>query len=172
MYYYRKFIIRSIFLNILIYISILNLVYPVYSIVRAKYPDNILIAYRGDVIDRSFETRNTLTLTIFNELKKSSTHEIIFGHGSESSRRLVEKIFNEDIMVHNDFIRFFYDFGFVGSILLLILLSELLGRNFMTFVFGTLYLISFYHNMIYSKFLLGILIIIYYNTAYNSKFRK
>jgi len=134
----------------------LNLTYPLYSYLM-KTTDIISYRYEGS-FDPSFVTRNHFQNIVLNSWSNASFPEKLFGQGTEYSRLLILQADGEDYLPHNDFLRLLNDHGIVGFAIFMMLIILLGVRNKTTFCLTLLYLLSFYHNMVFNFFLLfGIL---------------
>lgn len=134
------------------FIVILNLMYPIYDYLIGLSGEGLLANERyGDGRDASFGLRfNIFNLLIDEFLTSFSNLQVLFGAGSEFSRQYVLEYYSLDILPHNDFLRLSLDFGVLflfGYMYVLIRLSQ---KNTVAFLAVLLYLISFYHNMVYS----------------------
>ncbi len=142
-----------------IYIVLLNFIYPAYNYFSEHSKKNI-VAFRYDNNkDTSFSLRYALFNTMINDYLDSSINDQIFGKGSEYNRQLIVEKYGKPIFGHNDFIRILLDFGICVLILYMGILIRLSLKNELTFLLVTLYLLSFYHNMIYSYFLISLIFI-------------
>ena len=159
-YYLDKFY-KSKFKIVLIYIICLNLLYPIYSfIVKSELGKSSLVTSRyDDGRDASFGLRNYLNTFVYKEYISNSTpFQKIFGRGTEMSRKVMVDKMGQDILPHNDFIRFTLDFGLLCTLLYLIFLYRIAKSNYVSLLLFLLYLFSFYHNMIYDFFLVALII--------------
>lgn len=135
----------------------LNLTYPLYSYLMGR-TDIISYRYEGN-FDPSFVTRTHFQDVVLNSWSKASIPEKIFGQGTEYSRLLILRSDGGDFLPHNDFLRILNDYGIAGFATFMILIVLLGVRNKTTFCLTLLYLLSFYHNMVFSFFLFfGILL--------------
>lgn len=144
---------------LLIYMTLLNLTYPVYNSIIKNYPSLVEVRYESGR-DASFGLRYALfnkTLEKFSEL---TTNEKLLGAGNEASRNMIKANFKSDLQTHNDFIRFLFDFGIIPTLMFLTFLLIIFSKNKATFMIGLIYLVSFYHNMLYQ--LIFILLAIYF----------
>ncbi len=160
LYYFSK---RGSKLKIVLlfgFMLILNAAYPIYDFVIKKHPEVIEFRYSSGR-DASFNLRYSLNNTIARALKESSTTEIFFGHGVEASRLLIKRRFGLDLLPHNDFIRILYDFGILGVFLFFVVFMIVAMKNEITYMLGFVYLLSFYHNMIYNFFVIALMILFY-----------
>src|SRR5690606_2709961 len=122
-----------------------------------KTTDIISYRYEGS-FDPSFVTRNHFQNIVLNSWSNASFPEKLFGQGTEYSRLLILQADGEDYLPHNDFLRLLNDHGIVGFAIFMMLIILLGVRNKTTFCLTLLYLLSFYHNMVFNFFLLfGIL---------------
>jgi hypothetical protein len=162
---------------LIMFLLSLNLIYPLYTLVtqfdfiKTKVVNSRYASGR----DASFGLRNYLNQLTYNEyLYENSLFQKLFGSGTESSRILIIEKFKYDILTHNDFIRFTFDFGIITTIFFILFLFEISKKNYISFLVLLLYLFSFYHNMIYDFFILSIIIITHKNNfpRLNSGFRE
>jgi hypothetical protein len=142
-------------------IILLSLAYPIYFSLIESYPQIVEYRYESGR-DASFGLRYALFNTVYKEWLTSDIRNIFFGNGMEASRLLIIDRHKLDLLPHNDFIRILYDFGVLGSLSILFLFIKLFNKNMITFQLGILYLVSFYHNMVYNFFLIS-LILIFWN---------
>ncbi|WP_066210627.1 O-antigen ligase family protein [Flammeovirga sp. MY04] len=144
----------------IIFNTILLSIYPIYNyVMNLDFFQNLIMIRYGEKRDASFGLRSHLNDIGLNFFLESSRLNKIFGNGSEYTRIQVIEIFGQDLLVHNDYIRILVDFGIIFTLLYLILLYKLSSRNNISFILCLLYLFSFYHNMIYSMFLVPLIII-------------
>lgn len=136
----------------LVAIFCLNFLYPIYLYLKER---TALVAYRYEGgYDPSFNTRIYFQKQVIESIKNGSIKEIAFGHGTEYSRLMILRMNGGDYLPHNDFLRILNDFGVVGFLLFLVMLCSIAIRNITTCCIVLLYLIAFYHNMVYNFFLL------------------
>lgn len=154
----------------LIIVSII-LMYPLYEFYYTS-PD--FESYRIDSsgakeIDYSFVTRFDITYDLIDKYSESNIQEKILGHGSEFTRDYINNKKGSDFQAHNDFIRFLIDFGLFGMILFLILINTSILKRKKNKLILLIFMMSFYHNMIYEAiFLYGLLININKNDKINN----
>jgi hypothetical protein len=141
-------------------IIVLNLVYPVYQILSKE--TNVAELRYKDGRDASFELRYALYSNVLESYIEGTVVEKILGKGSETSRLLVISKFKDDHMPHNDFIRVLHDFGIIWFLFFFFLLYRLASFSRISCVLTTLYLLSFYHNMIFNLYLI-LLIMLFSN---------
>lgn len=142
----------------LVFFLILFFMYPIYSLVIDYFPELITLRYE-DGRDASFGLRNYLYLEIEAEFYRGNYLELFFGKGNEYSRLYIEKIMEQDIYPHNDFLRILNDWGLFGSIVFFIYLYRISKKNITTLMISLSYLILFYSNMIFNLFIISILIL-------------
>jgi hypothetical protein len=154
---------------LLIYILSLNFLYPAYEYFTLKNESNILASRYTDNRDASFGLRLSLFNTMVDTYLSSSVNEKVFGNGSEYTRRIIIKKYGQDLLGHNDFLRLIIDFGFISLVLYMFFIIRLALKNNLTYLLVMLYLLSFYHNMIYSYYLISLIIITSFSQKYQFK---
>ncbi|MFT6815152.1 MAG: hypothetical protein ACJAZ3_001052 [Sphingobacteriales bacterium] len=157
---YTKHIRSPKIISFAILITIIVSFYPMYNSLREfQITKNFSGSRLESNNDASYDTRTYLTKICLDEIEQSSNVKLIFGHGSEYSRLLIEKFTGVDLFPHQDFLRFIIDFGLITFILFLIILYRLTKNSPISFLLLILYLVSFYHNYIYSFYLLSLIIL-------------
>lgn len=142
-------------------------VYNIYDFLISNILGDML-SYRFEGgADDSFRTRLFYFNLIFTEISRADFSSILFGHGADASRSYLTNYFGIDIYPHNDLIRLAYDYGMVFSMAFCGWITILASRNMYAFLFSCLYITSFMHNMIYSHYL--IMLIIAFSFAVNDK---
>lgn len=160
MLYYSDKFYKSKFKIILIYLVCLNLLYPIYNfIIQSEVGKNSLVTSRYENgRDASFGLRNYLNTLVYKDyISNSTVSEKILGRGSEVSRKILIANLGEDVLPHNDFIRFTLDFGLLATLVFIIFLYRVTRKNYVSFILLLLYLFSFYHNMIYDFFMIALM---------------
>lgn len=150
------------FFSLIMMVALVLLIYPAYSIFTL-YVSGDYVAYRfegGE--DTSLGLRVALFNAVFYDLLDSDFLSLLFGHGVESSRYLIERQWGIDILPHNDALRLFYDFGVVFSFCFFGLVSLVAARTHLSFLIGVIYVFSFIHNMIYSHYLISAIFLFAY----------
>jgi hypothetical protein len=99
---------------------------------------------------------------MIGEVENMSIENLLFGKGAGYTRKFIENNFTEKLKPHQDFLRFFIDFGVFGSLLFFLFLFKIMFKNRCTFLLASLYLLSFYHNMLYARELIGLLVFFYF----------
>ncbi|RBI69740.1 hypothetical protein DQ400_03420 [Vreelandella sulfidaeris] len=89
---------------------------------------------------------------LFDQSNISNVWNFLFGHGAEFSRLTVAEEFGFDIMPHNDFIRFFLDFGLFSCLILFVILYLVGKDSVLALMLVLIYMSAFYHNMLYSLY--------------------
>lgn len=93
----------------------------------------------GDVESGTFNFREIMNMGMITEIKNSSLSEIVFGHGASSSEYVARKyhpyqINGPDVdanrVAHNEWLRLFYEFGIVGTLILLYFFLSCINRLF------------------------------------------
>lgn len=134
------------------FILSLNFLYVIYDILqRTNFIQTFNSTRYEGGRDASFGLRFHLYKTILNSFADDFTfNNFLWGKGAEKSRLLVLSEVGFDILPHNDFLRFIYDFGIIAAVLYLLFLYRISRANTASFLLIALYLVAFYHNMIYS----------------------
>lgn len=161
MVYYSEKFYKSKFKIVLIYLVSLNLLYPIYNyIIQSEFGKSSLVTTRYESgRDASFGLRNYLNSFVYIDYMKNSTlPEKILGRGSEMSRMILINKMGQDVLPHNDFIRFTLDFGLLATIVFIVFLYRIARKNYVSLILLLLYLFSFYHNMIYDFFLIALIV--------------
>ncbi len=159
-YFVKKYLNRYKLIFFIIFLLLLILLYPIYYAYEQIFTDTFSkIRDFEHGVDTSFKLRFLLSSIIFKKFIEYSPHDFMFGRGSEYARLVIQDTLRWDALPHNDFLRFFMDFGIFALVLYLILIYRLSRKNSLTFLLGLLYLFTFYHNMIYSFFVISTLII-------------
>lgn len=143
-------------------------VYPLYEWVAEHYPNIAASRYEGGK-DTSFGLRNYLYILIERDFYSGTNWQMLFGKGNESSRIIVEKLFNSDLFPHNDYIRIINDWGLFGGGVFFVLLYRISKVNLTTLMISIMYLLLFYSNMIFNLFLVSLLIL---SSVQSTKFDK
>ncbi|MBP0640058.1 O-antigen ligase family protein [Cupriavidus sp. AcVe19-6a] len=101
--------------------------------------------------DASFGLRRALTNQIFDEFQSSSMVSKVIGNGSEAARDVIKLNFGTDLLPHNDYLRIAFDFGILFLLMYIFCLFKLVvgSRDFSVNYIFIIYLVSFYHNMVY-----------------------
>ncbi|HHP7240729.1 MAG TPA: O-antigen ligase family protein [Cyclobacteriaceae bacterium] len=145
-------LLRKLF--VLSFLVVIIFTYPVYNFLTSTSIGDKIIESRyesGD--DASARLRLMLFGTIVNEASTMNFSDHLMGLGSEHSRLLIEKEFLYDIQPHNDFIRIYVDFGIIFTVIFLSLYYRFsITSNQLALLF-CLYLLSFFHNMIYNYYI-------------------
>lgn len=149
-------------LILILFIIGLNLIYPTYQYFTEKSSSNVFSQRYEDGRDASFGLRYKMYTSVMEEIENSTIQEIIFGKGAGHSRELIIQEFDSDLLPHNDFIRFFLDFGLIASVLYFIFLFRIAVKNNLSVMIAMLYFLAFYHNMIYSYYLVSLIILANY----------
>ncbi len=141
------------------YIISLNLVYPLYNY-YIQINDSNMFAQRYEAgTDSSFGLRYAMFTIVTDELADSTTQEILFGKGRGYARQLILEEYDIDLQPHNDFLRFLLDYGLFASFIFLTILFFLAIQNNLSTLISMLYFLAFYHNMIYSYYLISLVMI-------------
>lgn len=152
----RKFLLWSL-------VGLLILIYPLYSLfLQFDFFQDIVGFRYGGGADTSFGLRFSLFRIGLGAIYDSSFWELLFGNGAGFSRQLVLLSFEQDILLHNDFLVLIIDFGIIFSVLFVGSLVYLGSYDGYSFLLIFLYFISFYHNMVFHPFLLLLLFFIKY----------
>lgn len=147
------------YIVLIFYIVCLNLLYPIYSYYTLESSNNNIFASRyQDNRDASFGLRIVLTYSALEVLSDSSSYQILFGHGMCYTRELIIRIFEDDILLHNDFLRLLIDYGLVFTLMYILLIIKLALKNNISYMLVMLYFLSFYHNMVYSFYLFSLIV--------------
>jgi len=145
-------LLRKLF--VLSFLVVIIFTYPVYNLLTSTSIGDKIIESRyesGD--DASARLRLMLFGTIVKEASTMNFSEHLMGLGAEHSRLLIEKEFLYDIQPHNDVIRIYVDFGIIFTVIFLSLYYRLsITSNQLALLF-CLYLLSFFHNMIYNYYI-------------------
>jgi O-Antigen ligase len=157
---------RSLF--IIIYVVLLNLVYPIYNTIAQRYPEIIEVRY-ADGKDASFGLRIALFNEVYSNWNDSEPWNKYFGNGLEDARQHIIELHKLDLLPHNDFMRILNDFGLIPSILFLIWLVRIINSNRTTFILGLLYFLSFYHNMVYNLYIISIIVLCSYKDPFERR---
>ncbi len=136
---------------LIMFIVALIFTYPLYNYLSITTLGEEMVEMRyEDGRDASAQLRLALFDTMLLELMSMDLRSHFFGKGSEYSRTLIEKEYDMDIQPHNDFVRLYLDFGFFVSAIYLLLLSKYSLTKMKSFVLLLLYLMSFFHNMVFN----------------------
>jgi hypothetical protein len=157
---YSKWRKNRLVFFILLVLSI-NFIYPVYGYLYKNDYLNIENRYK-EGRDASFSLRNALFTAMIEEIEDMNLKSLLIGKGAGYTVKLIEDNFTEKLKPHQDFLRFFIDFGVLGSLLFFFFLFKIMFKNRCTFLLASLYFISFYHNMLYARELIGVLIFFYF----------
>lgn len=145
------------FIGLLLFVVALNLIYPIYALVSQESKAIATLRYE-DGRDASFQLRYALFSQVWEDFLTLPFLEKLFGAGPETARALIKNAFVDDHMPHQDFVRLLYDFGILGFVAFMILLFKKMLRNKTTYALGYLYFISFFHNMVFSLFIVLLLL--------------
>lgn len=156
--YYK---IKKRFFLFLLFIVIINLFYPIYGYLYSASYITVENRYE-DGRDASFALRNVLFNKMLSEVGTMELKEILFGKGAEYTRNLTEQTYGLEPQPHQDFVRFFIDFGIIAFIMYMLFLYILMFKNITTYLLTSLYLFSFYHNMLYARELIGLIILFFF----------
>ena len=153
------------------YIISLNLIYPLYNYYIQNNENNMFAQRYEAGTDSSFGLRYAMFNIVTDELADSTTQEILFGKGRGYARQLILEEYNIDLQPHNDFLRFLLDYGLFASFVFLTILFLLAIQNNLSTLVSMLYFLAFYHNMIYSYYLISLVMIasIMYQNSNNQK---
>jgi hypothetical protein len=158
---YDRFLRSKKLVRVLLFVFIMA-AYPVAEYVSINNPE--LLEYRvtnEDKTDYSYATRIIFTAEVVNEWLHGNWWEKVFGFGTEFSRITIFDIYDEDVQLHNDFLRFVVDFGIPATLFFLGIIYSLSRNNKYSFFLALVYLFSFYHNMIYEIFLFNALLFMF-----------
>jgi|SRR5690625_2733756 len=155
---YRMIAWREFYLITIIIIIISA--YPLYGIISDA--SAIELNARMDEDGGSYATRLSLTLLMVDLISENSFYEFMFGNGVEYSRIYILNNRGMDLMPHNDFLRILIDYGVIFFILFISILIKFMKKNSKTLTIGIIYLLSFYHNMIFDPFFISLMIMTYY----------
>ena len=148
-------------LLLLTYAILITCIYPAYAYLSSLLPSDIL-AYRfNDGADTSFGLRIALFNAIYEPLLTSPLSQLLFGHGGEASRLVVIENWGQDLYPHNDIIRIAYDYGLVFLLIFIAVLITYSSTSISTTIPCIVYITSFLHNMIFSHYLISIIVINY-----------
>lgn len=131
-------------------------VYPTYLLAKGTILGETLVVRYENGEDASSALRLALTSSSISYFNDGSLKEKLIGQGFGESRTRIKKEFGSDWKPHNDFLRLLIDFGVVGLCLFLLILYQIFHRNELNSILISLYLLSFYHNMIYDLFLISL----------------
>lgn len=143
---------------LLITISLVLFIYPIYEVSTQYIPTEIIAFRFSGGTDTSFGLRYALFSAVSEILYSSSIIELLWGHGAEASRKLIIEQWGVDLFPHNDAIRIIYDFGAIFAAAFILTIINLASRHPLSTVLCILYFISFMHNMIYSHYLIALII--------------
>ena len=105
--------------------------------------------------DASFLTRESLSIFLLDGIRENY---FIFPHGARKSTDFFQTFFNDESLTpHNDFLRYYYDWGFAFLLLILFMFNDLKKRK--CFDFGFIFISLGYcsfalHNMLFLPYLL------------------
>lgn len=150
-------IVRGIILSG--YIIGLNLIYPLYNFYVQNHENNMFAQRYEAGTDSSFGLRYAMFTTVADNLSNSNIQELLLGKGRGYSRQLILEEYDIDLQPHNDFLRFLLDYGLIASFVFLTILFLLAIQNNLSILISMLYFLAFYHNMIYSYYLISLLMI-------------
>lgn len=157
------------------YIISLNLIYPLYNY-YVQINDNNMFAQRYEHgTDSSFGLRYAMFTIVTDDISDSTIQEIFFGKGRGYARQLILEEYDIDLQPHNDFLRFLLDYGLFASFVFLTILFLLAIQNNLSTLISMLYFLAFYHNMIYSYYLISLVMIasiIYQKTLQEKRLSK
>ena len=136
-------------------------VYPIYSVlIKTEFVQSILkVRYDGSTVDSSFNSRSGFNDVGRESLFDGSILQILFGKGAGFTRTLMIEHYNEPLLMHNDYLRLSLDYGVIFTIIFLVFLYNVSKNNNLAFLTVLLYLLTFYHNMVYSLYFISIIII-------------
>ena len=149
---------KSRALIITINVILIFFVYPIYTFLSGYVESSVLAFRYSDGADTSFGLRSVLFSTVFENFINTGTRGILFGNGAESSRDLIKTLWGADLYPHNDILRIMYDFGVFFVTGFTCLIVYLGSRNTLAMLLTMLYVFSFLHNMIYSPFLIALIV--------------
>lgn len=155
-YKFKKIILKHRLLFAFLIFLIFAFAYPLYEFLN-NYLNISSLRYK-DGMDMSLYWRLEMQQILMQEIKNSSILQLIFGHGNETSRFLILQNFGIDVQSHNDFLRIFCDFGLLGFVSFIALIISLASKNLYSLMFSIVYFSAFYHNMLYSSYLLSCLL--------------
>lgn len=106
--------------------------------------------------ESSFLTRAALYETQFEEIKKA---KFIFPHGSNACTKYIQVIAGEEYSPHNDFLKYWYDWGIMWFVFLYILFKKIANLGFKGKSHNILCLVllllasSSLHNILFSSYM-------------------
>lgn len=150
--HYGKFSkIRKIkFLFIAILIFCISL-YPV--IILADSYIDLDITDRYEETDYSTYTRLNYYQNQVNALSNQNVFSLFFGNGIDAAKEVGSSVLGREVDQHNDFFTLLFDYGIIFFILFLTMLFRLVHSPLVLCV-CSIYLFSFYHNMVFDIFLI------------------
>lgn len=157
-YFYDKYLHSKKWIRLALFLFIMA-IYPLAEFITITNPE--LVEHRfaeDDEVDYSYATRIAFTAAIAEEWVEGNPAKKVFGFGTEFSRMKILYLYDEDIQLHNDFLRFGVDFGLPAMLIFISIIFSLSRNNKYSFFLALIYLFSFYHNMIYEVFLFNILL--------------
>lgn len=141
------------------YIIGLNLIYPLYNYYIQSNDNNMFAQRYESGTDSSFGLRYAMFNIVTDDISNSTIQEIFVGKGRGYSRQLILGEYDIDLQPHNDFLRFLLDYGLFASFIFLTILFLLAIQNNLSTLISMLYFLAFYHNMIYSYYLISLVMI-------------
>lgn len=138
---------------------VIHLGYPLLEMLAARQSDDLVAARYEGGMDTSLMVRRVLFDMLSDELASGTPEEIALGRSAEHSRQLVKREIGFDLLPHHDLLRLLVDFGVLGTLIYIAFVYRIASRNRAAFVMSLLYMVSFYHNMIYSRFLMGLILL-------------
>lgn len=167
-YFCNKRILHPRFIYI-VAVSTLLAIYPIFILLQNTAFERALSArYESGQKDSSTALRVALSVKTLEMFTEGSPKNKLMGHGFGYARANVLDTFGADWKPHNDFLRVLVDFGIAGLGVLLFILYLVFKRNSLTIQLGLLYLITFYHNMIFDLLVVSLLFF-FSNKSYSSK---
>lgn len=120
-------------------------------------------------IDYSKLTRLALFNNQIEALSNESLIQFLFGNGIKSGNKVGFDYLDYNIDQHNDFFILIYEYGFIFFLVFVFFLYKICNSS-LTLAVMSIYLFSFYHNMIYSVYSIFILFLSFCYSRKNSRF--
>lgn len=161
-YIYDRYLRSKTMVRVILFVFILT-IYPLIEYISLSNPEWVEFRFSGDEseVDYSYASRMAYTAAVADEWVNGSQSSKLVGFGTEFSRMKIIDLFDEDIQLHNDFLRVIVDFGLPAALVFLSIIYSLSRNNKYSYFLALVYLFSFYHNMIYEVFLFNTLLFMY-----------
>jgi hypothetical protein len=123
----------------------------------------------ADGTDYSYLTRLELKIKLLTLIREASFFQVLFGRGSGYTVGYLSHLEDLKILAHNDFLKIIIDWGIVFTFLFLSSLVHLFLKVRNAIIPLAIYVLSFYHNMMFDSYNIVLIFAIFYICSIKKK---